>query len=121
MIQLFSASAQQQYVFRASGEEVTEPVGASWLAAYALYLGATEVKSTWLQTICELKGITQPLNGSWVQALADFHGIVEPVGGNWWVALATGDVEPVGGDWILATGIWNEAGVWTGDGIWETA
>lgn len=119
MTQLFSASAQKQYVFRASGEEVTEPVGGSWLAAYALYLGATEVHSTWLQTICELKGITQPLNGSWVQALCNFYGIVETVGGNWWIALATGDVEP-GGNWILQTGIWNGAGIWTAEGIWET-
>jgi hypothetical protein len=90
MIGLFNASAQQQYVFRASGEAVTEPVGASWLAAYALYLGATDIKGTWLETICRLKGITQPLNGSWVQALANYHGIVNPVGGNWWIALATG-------------------------------
>lgn len=119
MTQLFSASAQKQYVFRASGEEVTEPVGGSWLAAYALYLGATSVNSTWLQTICELKGITQPLNGSWVQALCNFYGIVETVGGNWWIALATGDVEP--DNWILATGIWNGAGIWTAEGIWETA
>jgi hypothetical protein len=120
MSELFSASAQQQYVFRASGEAVTTPVGASWLAAYALYLGATDIKGTWLQTICELKGITQPLNGSWVQALANYYGITQPVGGNWWIALATGAVEP-GGNWILQTGIWDGAGIWTADGIWETA
>lgn len=119
MIQLFNASAQQQYVFRASGEQITEPTGGSWLAAYALYLGATEIKGTWLQTICELKGITQPLNGSWVQALANYYGITEPAGGNWWIALATGAVEP--DNWILSTGIWNGSGIWTATGIWETA
>jgi hypothetical protein len=117
MSELFSASAQQQYVFRASGGVVTEPTAGSWLAAYALYLGATEIKGTWLQTICELKGITQPLNGSWVQALANYYDILEPVGGNWWMALATQDTD----NWILQTGIWNGAGIWTADGIWETA
>lgn len=94
MTELFDASAQQHYVFRASGGAVTSPTGGSWLSAFALYLGATEPKGTWLQTICEELGITEPLNGSWVQALANYYGINQPVGGNWWIALATGDVEP---------------------------
>ena len=118
MVELFNASAQQQYVFRASGGAVTTPVGGSWLSAYALYLGATSIKGTWLQTICEELGITEPLNGSWVQALAAHYGIFEPINGNWWIALAIGDVEP-GGEWILETGIWNADGIWTADGIWK--
>ena len=83
------ASAQQQYVFNASSGVVTEPVYGSWLAAYATYLGATEPKGTWLQTICEELGVTAPVNGSWVQALALYYGITSTAGyGNWWLALA---------------------------------
>lgn len=119
MINLMT-SAQQVYVERASGGAVTSPQGGTWLSAYALYLGATEVRSTWLQTICELKGITTPVNGSWVQALAAYYGITQPIGGNWWIALATGPVDPVVSDWILETGIWNPAGIWRAEGIWKT-
>ena len=119
MVELFNASAQQQYVFRASGGAVTTPVGGSWLSAYALYLGATSIKGTWLQTICEELGVTEPVNGSWVQALAAYYDIFEPVGGNWFIALAVGPVEPVTGDWILATGVWNGTGVWR-DELWTT-
>lgn len=93
MIDLMT-SAQQVYVERASGGAVTSPVGGTWLSAYALHLGATEVRGTWLQTICEELNITTPVNGSWVQALAAHYGIAEPVGGNWWIALALGPVEP---------------------------
>ena len=115
-----NASAQQQYVERASGGEVLSPTGGTWLSAYAIYLGATEPKGTWLQTICEELGITQPLNGSWVQALANHYGITEPVGGNWWIALAIGPVEPVVSDWVLATGVWRNGNTVWRDEIWTT-
>jgi len=82
------ASAQQQFVIRVTDGAVTEPVGGSWLSAYAIYLGATEPHGTWLQTICELMGITEPLNGSWIQALANYYGITEPISGNYWLDLA---------------------------------
>ena len=82
------ASAQQQFVIRVSNGAVTEPVGGSWLAAYAIYLGATEPNGTWLQTICELTGITAPVNGSWIQALAAHYGITQPISGNYWIDLA---------------------------------
>lgn len=82
------ASAQQQFVFRVTNGAVTEPIGGSWLSAYAIYLGATEPHGTWLQTICELTGITQPVNGSWIQALANHYGITAPIDGNYWIDLA---------------------------------
>ena len=88
------ASAQQQFVIRASNNAVTEPVGGSWLAAYAIYLGATEPNGTWLQTICELTGITAPLNGSWIQALANHYGITQPISGNYWIDLAEATFGP---------------------------
>lgn len=114
------ASAQQEFVFKASGGEVTEPVAGSWLAAFALYLGATEPSGTWLQTICEQIGITEPVNGSWIQALALEYGItnVEEYG-NWWLALAD-QASPLV-SWVLQTGIWrNGDTIWTADGIWNT-
>ena len=90
------ASAQQEYVFKASGGAVTEPTYGSWLAAYAIWLGATEPKGTWLQTICDQFGITEPVNGSWVQALALYYGITNTIGyGNWWLALADQATDPV--------------------------
>lgn len=117
MSELIFADAKQQYVFNASNGDVTEPVAGSWLAAYAIYLGATEPKGTWLQTICEQLGVTEPVNGSWVQALALHYGITEPVHANWWLTLATADLI----QWVLETGVWrNGDTIWTADGIWKT-
>ena len=119
MSELVFADAKQQYVFNVSNGEVTEPVGGSWLSAYAIYLGATEPKGTWLQTICHQLGITEPVNGSWVQALAFFYGITESIGGNWWIALALEATSA--DDWMLSTGIWKNGNtIWTSDGIWKT-
>lgn len=114
------AVAQQEYVRKASDNDVTTPDGGSWLSAYAIYLGATEPNGTWVQTICELLGVTQPLNGSWVQALANFYGITtyEPFG-NWWLALADGATPLV--SWVLQTGVWRNGNtIWTANGIWNT-
>lgn len=114
-------TAQKQYVIRASAGDITSPVSGSWLGAYALWLGSTNPTGSWIQTICEAKGIMQPVNGSWVQALALYYGITQPVGGNWWIALALGPVEPVTSDWILETGVWrNGETVWRAEGIWKT-
>lgn len=107
------ASAQQEFVIKASGGDVTSPVGGSWLAAYAIYLGATEPNGTWLQTICETQGIMEPVNGSWIQALALAYGITSWEGyGNWWLALADQALPP---DDIWGTNetLWmNEAEEW---------
>lgn len=109
------AVAQQEYVRRASFDAVTYPTGGSWLSAYAIYLGATEANGTWVQTICNLLGVTEPLNGSWVQALANYYGITsyEPYG-NWWLALAEHTfIPPVGFDWDTNTNFWEvEARTW---------
>lgn len=117
-VELTFANAKQQYVFRASGEEVIEPVAGSWLAAYALYLGATEpVNGSWIQAICNQLGVTEPVNGSWVQALALVYNITEPIHANWWLSLATGDVKL----WVLTTGIWRNGNtIWRANGIWNT-
>ena len=110
------ALAQQQYVYNASSGAVTEPTGGSWLAAYAIYLGATEPNGTWLQTICEQLGVTQPVNGSWVQALANYYGITNTIGyGNWWLALAdiSGPTPPTHEIWGTSLAVWGtETDTW---------
>lgn len=110
------ASAQQEFVIKASDGNVTSPVGGSWLAAYAIYLGATEPNGTWLQTICELQGIMEPVNGSWIQALALAYGITSWEGyGNWWLALADQVTPPLPPDDIWGTNesLWmDEAEEW---------
>ena len=114
------ASAQQEFVFKASGGAVTEPVEGSWLAAFALHLGATEPNGTWIQTICELVGQNEPINGSWIQALAVAYNItnLEPYA-NWWLALADGAAPLV--QWVLETGVWRNGNtIWAANGIWKT-
>ena len=110
------ASAQHEFVYKASAGAVTEPVSGSWLGAYAIYLGATEPNGTWLQTICELQGIMTPVNGSWIQALALAYGITSIEGyANWWLALADQVTPPLPPDDIWGTNetLWmNEAEEW---------
>lgn len=107
------AYAQQQYVYVASGGVVTEPLFGSWLAAFAVWQGATEPNGTWLQTICEQFGVTAPVNGSWVQALALYYNITDTIGyGNWWLAIADQATDPVD---IWGTNItqwYNESETW---------
>lgn len=82
-------SVTKDYVECASGGTVTAPFNGSWISAYAIALGATEIENgSWLQTLCEQLGITQPVNSSWVIALADYYGITQPVNGSWWYAIA---------------------------------
>jgi hypothetical protein len=109
------ASAQHEFVFKASGGAVTEPVSGSWLGAYAIYLGATEPNGTWLQTICELEGIMAPVNGSWIQALALAYGITSTAGyANWWLALADQvSPTPTNEIWGTSTSVWStETATW---------
>lgn len=108
------AIAQQEFAFKASGGAVTEPIGGSWLAAFAIWQGATEPNGTWLQTICEAFGITQPINGSWVQALANFYGITTTVGyGNWWIAIADNAAPPAPDTWEFNADLWQaETELW---------
>ncbi len=82
-------SVTKDYVECASGGSVTAPNNGSWISAYAIALGATEIANgSWLQTLCEQLGITQPVNSSWVIALANYYGISQPVNGSWWYAIA---------------------------------
>ena len=82
-------SVTKDYVECASGGSVTAPNNGSWISAYAIALGATEIENgSWLQTLCEQLGITQPVNSSWVIALANYYGISQPVNGSWWYAIA---------------------------------
>ena len=82
-------SVTKDYVECASGGTVTAPNNGSWISAYAIALGATEIANgSWLQTLCEQLGITQPVNSSWVIALANYYGISQPVNGSWWYAIA---------------------------------
>ncbi|MCH9717701.1 MAG: PKD domain-containing protein [Gammaproteobacteria bacterium] len=82
-------SVTKDYVECASGGTVTAPYNGSWISAYAIALGATEIENgSWLQTLCEQLGITQPVNSSWVIALANYYGISQPVNGSWWYAIA---------------------------------
>lgn len=82
-------SVTKDYVECASGGTVTAPFNGSWISAYAIALGATEIENgSWLQTLCEQLGITQPVNSSWVIALANYYGISQPVNGSWWYAIA---------------------------------
>jgi len=110
------AVAQQEYVRKASNDAVTYPTGGSWLGAYAIYLGATEPNGTWVQTICNQLGVTEPLNGSWVQALANYYGITSADEyGNWWTALAEHTFTPiVGFNWETDTNFWEaETRTWS--------
>ena len=82
-------SVTKDYVECASGGTVTAPNNGSWISAYAIALGATEIANgSWLQTLCEQLGITTPVNSSWVIALANYYGISQPVNGSWWYAIA---------------------------------
>jgi len=81
-------TATRLYVQCASNDSITEPVGGTWMSAYAIYLGATEpVNGSWLQTVCIELGITQPVNNSWIIALAGYYGITAPVNGTWMNAI----------------------------------
>jgi hypothetical protein len=110
------AVAQKEYVIKASSGAITEPSYGSWLAAYAIYLGATKPNGTWLQTICNQLGVTEPVNGSWVQALALYYGITDVTGyGNWWLALADmGVTPPVVDIWENITNLWEDETI-----VWE--
>ena len=111
---LIYASAQQQFVYNVTSGAVTESYGGSWLAAYALWLGATAPKGTWLETVCLQLGITQPVNGSWVQALALYYGITDTVGyGNWWLALADASSPVTNQIWGTSLAVWGtETDTW---------
>jgi hypothetical protein len=112
---LIYASAQQQFVYNVSGGAVVDPLYGSWLAAYAVYLGATEPNGTWLETICLQLGVTQPVNGSWVQALANYYGITDTIGyGNWWLALADASGPAPGNEiWGTSLAVWaTETDTW---------
>lgn len=110
-------SNTQLYVQCASNGAITEPTGGSWMAAYALYLGATEpVYGSWLATVCVELGITEPLNGSWLIALANHYGITEPENGTWMYAIqnnACNVTPPTDLIWNTTTTNWEaEATLW---------
>jgi len=111
-------SVTKDYVECASGGSVTAPNNGSWISAYAIALGATEIENgSWLQTLCEQLGITQPVNSSWVIALANYYGISQPVNGSWWYAIAddacNGIQPPPPFIWNLDTLVWeNEVRLW---------
>jgi len=111
-------SVTKDYVECASGGTVTAPYNGSWISAYAIALGATEIENgSWLQTLCEQLGITQPVNSSWVIALANYYGITQPVNGSWWYAIAddacNGTIPTPPFIWNLDTLVWeNETRLW---------
>ena len=97
-----STNLQQDYAFNQSSGAVTLPVNASYIEAYAIYLGITEpLNNSWIQAICNHFGITEPLYGSYLIALANYYGITEPVNGSWRYALS------VAGAPIPTDLIWN--------------
>ncbi len=110
-----STNLQQDYAFNQSSGAVTLPVNASYIEAYAIYLGITEpLNNSWIQAICNHFGITEPLYGSYLIALANYYGITEPVNGSWWYALSVAGA-PIPTDliWDLVSTEWqNEITQW---------
>lgn len=81
--------ATRDYAICLSNGAITEPTGGTWVAAAAIYLGATSpVNGSWIASLCNQLNITQPLYGSYVIALADHYGITQPKNGSWWFAIA---------------------------------
>ena len=109
-----STNLQQDYAFNQSAGAVTLPVNASYIEAYAIYLGITEpLNNSWIQAICNHFGITEPLYGSYLIALANYYGITEPVNGSWWYALSQATPIPTELIWNLVSTEWqNETTEW---------
>jgi hypothetical protein len=107
-------SWEKEYVFRASGGEVTTPYNGSWLGALVKYFGYEELYgASYIQTICYHYGIFEPVNNSWFQALCNYYGFFEPINNSWKYTLAFIEIKPVSEyEWETADFIWEEAEEW---------